>query len=157
MQAVTSIHADDRVLLGTRGWWHAGWLEQFYPSGLPEDWLLTFYNTQYGCVFLDEAMWRDVDDATLENWHRETHEHFVFLLEGAVAAPAPAALGARALVLPRDDARILWFDRATDLKLIKNWLTPRGDAPPGTRFLLSEDAHLGQLERVATLLELMGY
>lgn len=154
---MTTTNVEDTVRLGARGWRHAAWHEQFYPAGMPDDWRLTFYNTQYGCVFLDEASWRDVDHSTLERWWQASHDHFVFLLEGAHTTPAPAALGARVLVLPRDDARILWFDRATDLKRIKSWLTTRGDAPPGGRFLLSEDAHLGQLERVATLLELLGY
>ncbi len=144
------------VLLGARGWEHAGWRERFYPAGMPEDWWLTFYNTQFGCVFLDETTWQGAGDETLGRWREETHERFLFLLEGDAAAPAPDVLAGKAVVLRADDPAILWFERDTDLKQISAWLQ-RQDASPGVRFVLSRDADLGQIERVTTLLELLGW
>lgn len=144
------------VLLGARGWEHAGWRQRFYPEGMPEDWWLTFYNTQFGCVFLERAVWQGAGDETLVRWRDDTHDRFVFLLEGDRATPLPEVLAGRALVRPAGDPAILWFDRDTDLKHVSAWLQ-RQDTSPGLRFVLSRDADLGQIERLTTLLELLGW
>ena len=143
------------VTLGAHQWEHANWRDSFYPGDMPAEWHLTFYNTQFGCVFLDHDCWAGVADDEFTRWRDETHEHFMFLLEGDSNAPPPAVLGDKALVLSRDDARLMWFDRATDLKQLRDWLM-RVDVPGGRRYMLSRDADLGQMERVSTLLELLG-
>jgi hypothetical protein len=143
------------VTLGARHWEHTSWRESFYPGDMPDEWRLTYYNTQFNCVFLDHACWAGIADDELARWRDDTHDHFVFLLEGDSNTPPPAALGDKAVLLPREDARLMWFDRATDLKHLRDWLT-RVDAPGGRRYLLSRDADLGQMERVSTLLELLG-
>lgn len=152
---MTTVNSDSAVTLGTLHWEHASWRDSFYPGDMPDEWRLTYYNTQFGCVFLEQACWTGVADDVLARWHDDTHDHFVFLLEGDAMTSPPAALGDKALVLPREDARLMWFDRATDLKQLRDWLA-RVDARGGRRYLLSRDADLGQMERVSTLLELLG-
>lgn len=143
----------DQVLLGAVDWTRPEWTGGFYPGDMPEDWRLTYYNTQFDCVFLDRVRWTAAGPAQWRLWQEDTHEHFMFLLEGDAREPPPAELADKALVLARDAPQLLWFDRGTDLKSLARDLMPPGT---GRRFLVSRDGDLAQLERARTLLELLG-
>lgn len=121
---------------------------------MPEAWRLTYYNTQFDCVFLAAPLWRQADAAAYEAWVADTHEHFLFLLEGARPEALPEVLAGRALGIGRDDPRLLWFDRQTSLRTLAAKLAPLGNEAP--LYLISQDGDMGQIERVRTLLELMG-
>lgn len=140
--------------LGAAGWDWPEWSDAFYPSDMPEEWRLTYYNTQFDCVFLAAPVWRQVGPSICEGWAADTHENFVFLLEDARPDELPGALLERARGVGRDDPGLLWFDRETSLKSLAGQLAPAGGEAP--LFLLSRDGDLGQIERVRTLLELMG-
>ncbi len=141
-----------QALLGVAGWDRPAWSEAFYPSGMPQEWRLAYYNTQFACVFLTATDWKSAHAATLAAWAEDTHERFLFLLEQAVPEALPACLAQRALGIGREDPSLLWFDRQTSLKTLAGQLAV-GD----TRlFLVSRDGDLGQIERVRTLIELMG-
>lgn len=143
-----------QVALGADGWDRPEWSDTFYPSDMPEEWRLAYYNTQFDCVFLAASVWRQADAATFAAWAADTHEHFLFLLEDARPDDLPAALAGRARGIGRDDSGLLWFDRRTSLKTLAAQMTPPdGEAPP---YLVSADGEMGQIERVRTLLELMG-
>lgn len=142
-----------RILLGAAGWDQASWEEAFYPPDMPVEWRLAFYNTQFNCAFLSSDVWRAVASETLANWREETHEQFVFLLEGVGAAPPE--LADKALLLSRQDSRLLWFDRELDLKHLSRRI--QGYAEAQTLYLVSADGDLGRIEQVRTLLELLGY
>lgn len=143
-----------QILLGAAGWDRPEWADSFFPTDMPQAWRLTYFNTQFGCVFLEQSIWRQADAHTQAAWAADTHEHFVFLLESAPVEALPAALAGRALGLARDDARLIWFDRETSLKTLGERLVALDAA--SQYFLLSRDGDLGQLERVRTLLELLG-
>ena len=143
-----------RFLLGAAGWSQPEWVDSFYPSDMPEEWRLTYYNTQFECVFLAEAVWRQADTQTHRRWAEDTHEHFVFLLENASAAELPECLADRGVAVRKQDSRLIWFDRNTDMKSLARRLTEVADDTP--HYLISADAELGEVERVRTLLQLMG-
>lgn len=145
--------SDQAVLLGALGWEWPEWVRGFYPEDMPEDWRLTFYNTQFGCVFLPAGLWREASVQTLEQWADDTHDQFLFLLEGGEGTAVPVPLQGRALCLSSRDGRISWFDAESDLKQLAGDLQRHGRGP---RFLLSRDGNLPQLERVRTLLGLLG-
>ena len=141
------------VALGAAAWDWPEWNDAFYPSDLPEEWRLTYYNTQFSCVFLAEPAWRQAGAAAYEAWATATHGQFVFLLEGARAEEVPRALVGRAHGVTQSDSDLLWFDRATSLKTLAGQLA----SAYGTQlYLLSRDGALGQIERVRTLLLVMG-
>ncbi len=149
-----TLNSEDRlVLLGVAGWEWPTWTEIFYPDDMPEDWRLTYYNTQFSCVFLAAARWQRLGQAEWRQWAEDTHDRFLFLLEGEVGQSVPSVLQDRALCLPATDPRILWCDATNELKALAAQLQ---QAQPGSRFLISRDGDIAQLERVRTLLQLLG-
>ena len=142
------------VRLGSLGWSYPAWRETFYPADMPEEWQLTYYNTQFNCVFLARADWQQASPDQMAQWNTDTHEQFVFLLEGEALQPQATELAGKALLMRRDDPRILWFSRDSSLKELAAALSGNTGGMP--RFLISRDGDLGQMERVATLLEVMG-
>ena len=141
------------LALGAAGWLHPEWEEGFYPEDMPPEWRLAFYNTQFNCVFLSRTDWRQVATGEWEAWREDTGETFLFLLEGGDDEIVPEAIAGRALCLSADDARIIWFDGQSDLRHLSEELSQ-----PGRRqcFLISRDGDLNQMERVRTLLGLLG-
>jgi uncharacterized protein YecE (DUF72 family) len=142
------------VRLGALDWRFPAWRGAFYPGDMPEEWQLTFFNTQYNCTFLEQAVWQQASAAEMSQWHADTHERFRFLLEADANHTLPPELADKALLISRSDARIVWFNRDTSLKELAAKLSPVNAA--SVQYLISLDGDLEQLERVATLLEVMG-
>jgi uncharacterized protein YecE (DUF72 family) len=147
------------VYLGAAGWSHEAWAGDFYPEEMPAEWQLAFYNTQYRCVYLERAAWADLPPQIWAQWAQETQEEFRFILEtsgsdGSNAAAVTAFGGRAVLVDSAQDARLLWFDAATDLRALADRLRSQwGRAPV---YLISRDADLTRLAEVRTMLDLMG-
>ncbi len=141
------------ILLGAESWGRPGWGGAFYPEDMPGEWRLTYYNTQFDCVFLGRAEWAAAMPEQLCQWLQDTHDQFLFLLEGDAQVAPPIELAGKAIVLARDAPQLLWFDRDTDLRTLAASLRI---ASEGQRYLISRDGDLAQLERVRSLLELMG-
>ena len=140
-------------MLGVRGWEWPEWEQGFYPEDMPPEWRLTYYNTQFHCVFMPSDQWRGQTDEVLAQWAEDTHDQFLFLLEGEGGEAVPQPLRGKALCISAQDERIAWFDGQSDIKLLAEGLRQERAGP---RFLLSRDGDLPQLERVRTLLGLLG-
>ena len=65
----------------------------------------------------------------------------------------PGPLQGKALCMTAQDERITWFDGQSDVRQLAEGLKQWNDGPC---FLLSRDGDLSQLERVRTLLGLLG-
>lgn len=153
--------------LGAIGWEHEHWVGTFYPEGLPPEWRLSYYATQFDCVFLPHALWAHTAPATLTSWAAETLDRFRFLLEHPSTDLGPeersriAALGERGVLLTQQAlAWLTWFDAATDLKVLAQRIQEKGGqayAQGHRLYLLSLDADLARLMEVRTLLEVLGY
>ncbi len=161
---MTLLYDSSIVRLGAMDWRFSAWRDAFYPADMPEEWQLTYFNTQYHCTFLERAVWQQASAAEMMQWHADTHERFRFLLEADSIRTLPPELADKALLIHRSDARIVWFSRETSLKDLAAKLTPdavlAAAVAPGiaasVQYLISQDGDLQQLERVATLLEVMG-
>ena len=68
-----------RVLMGTCGWNHDAWLDNFYSEDLPEDWRLGFYSNEFPVVYVAAKQWLDRED--IAEWSEEVAESFRFILE----------------------------------------------------------------------------
>lgn len=143
------------VRLGVVDWRRDDWAGRFYPADMPEDWRLSFYSSQYNCVFLSAPIWRAVDSADLAAWCDDVHSRFLFLLENDENSALPEALGERFILIDVTDDRIIWFDQNSDLKQLASAI----QSAPEDRdlFLISRDANLSQMDRATTLLELLGW
>lgn len=156
---MTDMRRDEYVVyLGTRDWRHEPWVGGFYPEDMPEDWRFAFYATQFSCVWLEAAQWRGAAPDEVRTWLEEAPEGFRFLLQrapGVGPAPLPDVWASdRCVSLEEEDGHIVWFDPGSDLRVVSERV--RGAGPDGPVYLLSRDNDLAAVERVRTLLELLG-
>ncbi len=54
----------NKVLLGARGWQHAGWAGTFYPEDLPQDWQLNYYANEFSVLVISEQKWVLLEDVS---------------------------------------------------------------------------------------------
>lgn len=147
------------VYLGARDWRHPSWRGGFYPDDLPEDWMRAFYATQFSCVWLDAGQRRRDDfDEVLHAWLTETPASFRLLLEpmtdGRLDGAARPTDGRVIHCAGPEADRVIWFDRSSDMRALSERIQSALRHPP--LYLLSRDNDLGMVERVKTLLQLLG-
>lgn len=149
--------------LGAIGWEHGAWTGSFYPEEMPQEWRLSFYNTQFECVLLPYHDWsaRALDE--LNSWREDTLERFRFLLERPPGALSDgdrtrvAALADKAVLLgPEENARLLWFDAGSDLRELAARLQATA-ADGHALYLVSRDADQARLAEARHLLDALGY
>jgi hypothetical protein len=92
--------------------------------------------------------------AELAQWCEDVHDQFVFLLEDDENSTLPEALAHKAIVIKPTDPRILWIDRNSDLKKLVAAINAWEDGKD--LYLISRDGDPARMERLVTLLELMG-
>lgn len=145
------------VLVGAEHWIHPAWRGAFYPADLPEDWLLSYYNTQFQAVYLPAGAWQGADEQTWNAWLSDTRADFHFVLEAAsdvlftpessrvhLAPPAWAA------------AHIWWLDEAPDVRALAQRINQQvvlGEP----LFVFSRSGKLDLLEQVQALKHVLGY
>ncbi len=155
--------ADYNIFVGAEGWRHVHWQHTFYPEGLPEEWQLSFYNTQFRCVYLPRSFWETCSIADAETWLADTQANFRFILEppDRTTRHITAFLNAMAGRALLDEAgherrELLWFSPVPDLRALGRRIQEA--VGQGRRlYLLNREAHLPSLERVRSLVEVMGY
>lgn len=69
------------VLIGTSGWHYKHWKGPFYPAGIPDDQLLTFYADKFRTVEINNTFYRLPEEDTLRQWGDATPEGFVFAVK----------------------------------------------------------------------------
>jgi hypothetical protein len=155
--AIIEMTSSHLVLVGAMDWEHPAWRGRFYPDGLPDDWLLSYYNTQFQAVYLPAAVWRAASAATWAQWLNDTQEGFCFVLEaGDPTSVQPAS--ERVLLAPPawEASHVWWLDEAPDLRLLAQRIT-RQAATGELLFVFSRSGDLGLLEQATTLKQVMGY
>lgn len=144
------------VYVGASNWVHPAWNQEFYPDGLPDDWLLSYYNTQFQTVYLPASIWQVVPDSTWAQWLNDTQEGFFFVLEPAEAAVAQPASERALLATPGWAAdHIWWLDDAPDLRALAQRIA-RQATTGEPLFVFSRSADIGLLQQVNTLRQVMG-
>ncbi|AAZ97854.1 hypothetical protein Tbd_1901 [Thiobacillus denitrificans ATCC 25259] len=145
------------VLVGAVDWVHPAWRGQFYPEGLPDDWLLSYYNTQFEAVYLAAERWRDVSPATWAQWLADTQDGFHFILETAARAPYVPASGRVVVADAAWEAKhVSWLDAQPDLRALAARITQHA-ARAEPLFVFSRSGDLARLEQVKSLKEVLGY
>lgn len=148
--------ASHLVKAGAVGWERPAWRQDFYPEDLPEDWLLSYYNTQFQAVFLPATMWQTAAPDDWARWLADTREDFVFVLEPAAGIEPPPSprivLATPAWVA----AHVWWLDEGFDLRALAQRITSHA-ATGEPLYVFSRSGDLARLEQVANLCRVMGY
>lgn len=146
------------VYQGAIGWQHPGWHGDFYPEDLPGDWQLTFYNTQFRCVYLPFESWRRASDAEVAGWLADTHAGFRFLLGTAGGLDAEdarraARFGERGQL--ESGAEVVFVEGAPDLRALAARMQAAAQTG-GPLYVISRDADLAQLRQISELMGVLG-
>ena len=144
------------VYVGSANWIHPAWNKAFYPDGLPEDWLLPFYNTQFQSVYLPAYVWQAVSKAVWTQWLNDTQEGFYFVLEPAAEAVAQPASDRVLLATPEWAVEhIWWLDESSDLRALAQRMAHQATTGEPL-FVFSRSADIGLMQQVNTLRQVMG-
>lgn len=145
------------VYVGAVNWEHPAWRGSFYPEGLPEDWLLSYYNTQFQAVYLPAALWKDVPESVWTQWLNDTQDGFCFVLEAAGSAAVKPDSERVVLATPGWVAdHVWWLDEAPDMRALAQRIT-RQAAVGEPLFVFSREGDIGLLQQVNDLRQIMGY
>lgn len=150
------MQANAFLYLGAENWTHPAWLQAFYPEDLPEDWLLSYYNTQFQTVFLPAQVWRAVPAAVWKQWFNDTQEGFVFILEEAGDAEPPTDKRVQVASPAWLDAHVWWLDAAPDLRELAGRIAAHA-ASGEPLFIISRSGDLERLRQVEALRQVIGY
>jgi hypothetical protein len=143
------------ICTGVEDWLHPVLRSLFYPNDLPDDWLLTYYNTRFQAVYLAAARWQAASVGDWSQWLEDTQPGFRFLLEPGVVPPPSDA---RVIEATPDwcAAHLWWIDACPDLRELARHASAR--AASGEPFyVISRRGDLDKLEQVATLSQVLGY
>lgn len=146
------------VYTGTIGWEHANWNGGFYPDDLPEDWRLSFYNTQFRCVYLPYPVWYQASDAVVANWLRETQEDFHFVLglpekQSEDWTRQAFRFGHRGKL--EEGLEVVWIDPLTSLRELAGRIKQSSETGH-ILYLIAKNDGLAQLRQIGELIEVLG-
>ena len=145
------------VLVGAMDWNLPHWRGRFYPEDLPDDWLLSYYNTQFEAVYLPATVWQAVSDAAWAQWLYDTQDGFCFVLEPGGSEAIPPVSPRILLATPAwTAAHVWWLDEAPDLRALAQRITQQA-AVREPLFVFSRSGDLALLEKAKTLKQVMGY
>ena len=145
------------VLVGAVCWDHPAWHDRFYPGDLPEDWLLSYYNTQFQTVYLPVSIWGAASSETWAQWLTDTQPEFCFVLEpGPHAFPQPASGRALFATPEWEREHVWWLDEMPDMRALAQRITRQMETGQPL-FVFSRSGNLALLEQVLTLKQLLGY
>jgi len=145
------------VLIGAMDWDRPDWRGRFYPEDLPDDWLLSYYNTQFQAVYLPAARWQAASAEVWAQWLNDTRSGFCFVLEPDAAGAVPPVSPRVVLATPAwAAAHIWWLSEPLDPRALAQRIA-RQAAVREPLFVFSRDGDLARLEQANNLKQIMGY
>src|SRR5262245_26148986 len=72
-----------KIEIGTSGWNYKQWMGVFYPSGLPQKDLLSFYAKHFDTVEINNSFYRLPELNTFNNWRESVPQRFTFAVKGS--------------------------------------------------------------------------
>lgn len=145
------------VFIGAVNWTHPAWNGGFYPDDLPEDWLLSYYNTQFHTVYLPKSIWQTASESTWAEWLNETLDGFIFVLEpGATDCVKPASERVLLATPAWLTEHVWWLDEGSDLRALAQRIA-RHAVSGEPLFVFSRSGDLALMEEANTLRQVMAY
>ena len=149
--------ANTLVRVGAMGWDNPAWRDSFYPSGLPGEWLLSYYNTQFQAVYLPASAWQAASEADWEQWLNDTRDGFYFVLEpGQGTSAIPVSERVLLATAAWVSAHVWWLDEKPDLRALAQRIAQQATTGEPL-YVFSRSGDTGLLEQVNTLKQVMGY
>lgn len=143
------------VFVGTAGWEYPGWHNGFYPDGLPEDWRLSYYNTQFQAVYLPAAVWQAASEAAWAQWLNDTRDDFHFVLEAGNAHAHPLSNRIVSATPAWEAEHVWWLDEDPDMRRLAQRIGRQAQSGEPL-FVFSRSGNLGLLEQARSLKQVMG-
>lgn len=145
------------IYIGAVNWAHFAWRQTFYPDDLPEDWLLSYYNTQFQAVYLPVSVWQTASSTTWAQWLSDTQDGFYFVLESAgLAAVLPASERVLLATPDWEAGHVWWLDEMPDVRALAQRITRQAETGEPL-FVFSRSGDLNLLQQVNALKQVMGY
>lgn len=145
------------VRVGAAGWQYPAWRGTFYPEDMPEDWMLSYYNTQFSAVYLPAESWQAASPDVWAQWLYDTRDDFHFVLEGGDPTVAPP-VSERVFLAGADwtTAHLWWLGDAPDLRALSQRIAQQA-ASGEPLYVMSRSGDLGAMAAADTLRQVMGY
>lgn len=147
-----------QLLIGTYGWQHPVWEQEYYPEGLPPEWQLGYYGNEHPVVMVPASYWHSGSDIAKE-WLSETDASPEFVCEwpqdDALVEPARQGigiLGQRVLAIVVSPTRLLGSGES-------DWLLNLSELAPLVFDFnqLDKAQHTSQIEQLSRIFEGDGY
>ena len=143
---------------GTVGWADNNELDVIYTEDLQEEWKLTFYNTQFRCVYLPFNIWAKFMEAEVGALLDEVQDGFRFVLEspkenGPLNVNLINKFGDKCVM--EGEVDIHWLAPGTSMRdLAKIMQASINSGCP--LYLISRETDLALLRQVNELIEVLG-
>lgn len=98
-----------KTFVGTSGYAYKPWKGRFYPAGLPDKEMLSFYARRFDTVEINHTFYRMPADPVLARWREQVSEDFSFSVK------APRAITHHARLKQTGDAVAFLFQRLESL------------------------------------------
>lgn len=69
---------DGRIRVGTASWQEPGFIQDWYPKGLPKSELLPWYAEHFNLVEVNSTFYHVPERSTVEHWNAQTPKNFLF-------------------------------------------------------------------------------
>lgn len=124
---------------------------------MPDDWLLSYYNSQFNAVYLPADIWQAASGASWAQWLHDTLDGFHFVLAPGDPDSAPPVSERVLMSTPSwEAAHVWWLDEGPDLRLLAQTITQHASTGEPL-FVFSRSGNLELMERASTLVQVMGY
>lgn len=134
------------------------WHDQLYPEDLPSDWRLSFYNTQFRCVYLPYSIWQSASNEQVSSWLNETQGDFHFVLgKPEVQSKADLERAARFGEQGKleDEVDIFWLEPGASLRTLAG-IFNQSIETGRSLYVVAKGEGLAQLRQAEELMNVMG-
>jgi uncharacterized protein YecE (DUF72 family) len=133
-------------------------LKGFYPEDLPTDWELSYYNTQFRCVYLPTEIWTNSTDHEVTSWLQDTHENFQFVLQAPVDSNGQTkqlACRFKGRAVLDSEVDLHWLHKDTGLRDLAQVMQSALESERAV-YLISREGDLTLLRQANELMEVIG-
>lgn len=69
-----------RLAIGSVGWTHKKWSQDYYPEDMPAEWQLDFYSHHFPCILMQPDEWLTASERQIRQWSEDVKDTFDFFI-----------------------------------------------------------------------------